>query len=218
MKDEERQNAVENRHPDHALGETDGKEDQNGVDIAPSDSTEIRLETNVIEKGNANRCSKQPEKNGVEFIFKSLVGSLPDHKAKKDHDQKHCPVQECRQIIAYDEIVQDECAYKRDAEIDADSHHGALPTLHQFELVHIGKVGICHTKVLSYGTVKPFLEEINPSLHPSKKAQGSFGPRAVTGICQFDIPEIPGRPVVFPTPVDRSLALSSNTHKIAAYE
>jgi hypothetical protein len=35
--------------------------------------------------------------------------------------------------------------------------------LHQFELLHIGKVGICHTDVLSSWTVKPVLEEINPS-------------------------------------------------------
>jgi hypothetical protein len=105
MKDEERQNAVEDRHPDHTLGETDGKEDQDRVEIAPSDSTEIRLETNVIEKGNANRCSKQPKKYGVGLILKSLVGSLPDHKAEKNHDQKHGPVKECRQIIAFYEIV-----------------------------------------------------------------------------------------------------------------
>jgi hypothetical protein len=121
------------------------------------------LETNVIEKRNTNGCSKQPKENGVGLILKSLVGSLPDHKAKKDHDQKHGPVQECREVIAFYEIVQDECADKGNTEVNADSHHGALPALHQFESLHIGKVGICHTDFLSSEAVGPVLEKVNPS-------------------------------------------------------
>jgi hypothetical protein len=121
------------------------------------------LETNLIEKNNTPRRRRQPKKNGVDLIFRFFIGFPLDDKAKKDHYQKDCTVQECREVIAFYEIVQDHSAYEGDAEVDTDSHQGPLPVRHQFELIHIGKVGISHTDVLSSEEAKIVPEEINPS-------------------------------------------------------
>jgi hypothetical protein len=47
-------------------------------------------------------------------------------------------------MIGIDKVVYRHGAYKGDADVYADSHHGPLLVLHQFELNHIGGAGFHH--------------------------------------------------------------------------